>query len=400
MSVTRAQGFRAAGVAAGLKSTGAPDVALVVNDGPSTAAAAVFTSNRCRANPVIWSAEAIRTGSARAVVLNSGGANCYTGAEGFQLTHATAELVAELLSGGGSGPRAENGAVGAIDVQVCSTGLIGLLNDRDDLLAGVRAAHAELSDDGGAAAATAIMTTDSVSKQAAAEGSDAEGRTFTVGGMAKGAGMLAPALATMLVVVTTDADVDAATLDTALRGATRVTFDRLDSDGCQSTNDTVLLLASGASGATPSVEALTEQVTAVCHDLALQLLADAEGADHEIAIEVLNAATEDDAVEVARSVARSNLFKTAIFGKDPNWGRILASVGTTDATFDPADLDVALNGVWVCRDSGPGESPDAVSLEDRAVTVTIDLKSGESTATVWTNDLTHAYVHENSAYSS
>lgn len=388
MSVTAARGFRAAGVAAGLKSTGAPDVALVVNDGPSAAAAAVFTSNRCRANPVIWSAEAIRTGSARAVVLNSGGANCYTGAEGFQLTHATAELVAELIGSG------------AIDVQVCSTGLIGLLNDRDDLLAGVRVAHAELSGDGGAAAATAIMTTDSVSKQAAAEGSDAEGRTFTVGGMAKGAGMLAPALATMLVVVTTDADVDAATLDIALRGATRVTFDRLDSDGCQSTNDTVLLLASGASGATPSVEALTEQVTAVCHDLALQLLADAEGADHEIAIEVLNAATEDDAVEVARSVARSNLFKTAIFGKDPNWGRILASVGTTDATFDPADLDVALNGVWVCRDSGPGESPDAVSLEDRAVTVTIDLKSGESTATVWTNDLTHAYVHENSAYSS
>jgi glutamate N-acetyltransferase/amino-acid N-acetyltransferase len=401
MSVTAASGFRAAGVAAGLKSSGAPDVALVVNDGPSSAAAAVFTSNRCRANPVIWSAEAIKTGSARAVVLNSGGANCYTGAEGFQLTHATAELVADLLSGagGGSGPWAEEG-IGAIDVQVCSTGLIGLLNDRDDLLAGVRAAHAALSEDGGADAATAIMTTDSVSKQAVARGTDAEGRAFTVGGMAKGAGMLAPALATMLVVVTTDADVDAATLDAALRRATRVTFDRLDSDGCQSTNDTVLLLASGASGATPDVDALAEQVTRVCHDLALQLLADAEGADHEISIEVRGAASEDDAVEVGRSVARSNLFKTAIFGKDPNWGRVLASVGTTSATFDPADLDVALNGVWVCRDSGPGEPATDVSLEERAVTVTIDLKSGEHTATVWTNDLTHAYVHENSAYST
>ena len=411
MSVTAASGFRAAGVAAGLKSSGAPDVALVVNDGPSSAAAAVFTSNRCRANPVLWSAEAIKTGSARAVVLNSGGANCYTGAEGFQLTHATAELVAELLSGGGSGPGADTApgggsgpwaekGIGAIDVQVCSTGLIGLLNDRDDLLAGVRAAHAALSDDGGADAATAIMTTDSVSKQSVAQGTDAGGRAFTVGGMAKGAGMLAPALATMLVVVTTDADVDAATLDAALRRATRVTFDRLDSDGCQSTNDTVLLLASGASGAAPDVDALAEQVTSVCHDLALQLLADAEGADHEISIEVRGAASEDDAVEVGRSVARSNLFKTAIFGKDPDWGRVLASVGTTSATFDPADLDVALNGVWVCRDSGPGEPATEVSLEERAVTVTIDLKSGEHTATVWTNDLTHAYVHENSAYST
>lgn len=388
MSVTSAAGFRAAGVAAGLKASGAPDVALVVNDGPSSAAAAVFTSNRCRANPVLWSAEAIRGGSARAVVLNSGGANCYTGAEGFQLTHSTAELAAELIG------------IGAVEVQVCSTGLIGLLNDRDDLLAGVCAAHADLSADGGRAAATAIMTTDTVPKESANQGADAEGRPFTVGGMAKGAGMLAPALATMLVVLTTDADADAATLDAALRRATRVTFDRLDSDGCQSTNDTVLLMASGASGAAPTVDELAEQLTTVCHDLALQLLADAEGADHEITIEVRGAASEDDAVEVARSVARSNLFKAAVFGKDPNWGRVLASVGTTEATFDPADLDVALNGVWVCRDSGPGEPSTSVSLEERAVTVTIDLKSGPATATVWTNDLTHAYVHENSAYSS
>lgn len=383
MSITTPRGFRAAGVAAGLKSSGDKDVAVVVNDGPSAAAAAVFTSNRCKANPVLWSEQAIKGGAARAVVLNSGGANCYTGAEGFQLTHATAELAAELLD------------VAPIEVQVCSTGLIGLLNDRDDLLAGVRAAVDDLADDGGAEAARAIMTTDSVPKTA-----EVTGGGWSIGGMAKGAGMLAPALATMLVVVTTDADLPASTLDAALREATRTSFDRLDSDGCQSTNDTVLLLASGASGVAPDVREFTEALSGVCRDLALQLLADAEGAEHEIAIEVRNAATEDDAVAVARSVARSNLFKTAVFGKDPNWGRILASVGTTDAVFDPADLDVAVNGVWVCRDSGPGEPSTDVSLEDRDVSVTIDLKSGEATATVWTNDLTHAYVHENSAYSS
>ncbi|MET0469015.1 MAG: bifunctional glutamate N-acetyltransferase/amino-acid acetyltransferase ArgJ [Aeromicrobium sp.] len=383
MSVTAAQGFTAAGVPAGLKSTGAPDVAVVVNHGPSKAAAAVFTTNRCKANPVLWSQEAIKSGSAVAVAINSGGANCYTGAEGFAITHQTAETVAEQLG------------VGAIDVQVCSTGLIGLLNDRDALLSGVRAALDGQSADGGHAAATAIMTTDSVAKESVVRGDG-----FTVGGMAKGAGMLAPALATMLVVITTDADVDSATADAALRAATAQTFDRLDSDGCQSTNDTVLLMASGASGTAPDPDAFAAAVTAVSRDLALQLLADAEGADHEIAIEVLGAATLDDALEVGRSVARSNLFKCAIFGKDPNWGRILASVGTTQAVFDPADLDVALNGVWVCRNSGPGESPDAIDLEARAVSVTIDLKSGDQSGTIWTNDLTQAYVHENSAYSS
>jgi glutamate N-acetyltransferase/amino-acid N-acetyltransferase len=383
MSVTAAQGFTAHGVAAGLKSTGAPDVAVVVNQGPSKAAAAVFTSNRCKANPVLWSQEAIKSGSAVAVAINSGGANCYTGAEGFALTHRTAETVAELLD------------VGAIDVQVCSTGLIGLLNDADALLLGVRSAIEGQSADGGHTAATAIMTTDSVAKEAVTCGDG-----FTVGGMAKGAGMLAPALATMLVVITTDADVDSATADAALRAATAQTFDRLDSDGCQSTNDTVLLMASGASGTAPDAEAFTAAVIEVCRNLALQLLADAEGADHEIAIEVVNAATVADALEVGRSVARSNLFKCAIFGKDPNWGRILASVGTTQAAFDPADLDVALNGVWVCRNSGPGESPDSIDLEARAVSVTIDLKSGDQSGTIWTNDLTQAYVHENSAYSS
>ena len=383
MSVTHPKGFAAAGVPAGLKSTGAKDVALVVNQGPAYESATVFTSNRCKANPVLWSQEVVKDGIVKAVVLNSGGANCYTGAEGFQLTHATAERVAEHLG------------IGAIDVVVCSTGLIGLLNDRDALLGGVDAAAAALSADGGQAAAEAIMTTDTVSKQVVVEGDG-----WSIGGMAKGAGMLAPALATMLVVITTDAVLPAADLDKALRAATRVSFDRLDSDGCMSTNDTVTLLSSGASGVTPSVEEFTVKLTEVCTDLALQLLADAEGADHSIAITVQGAASEEDAVEVGRSVARNNLFKAAIFGKDPNWGRILAGVGTTSAAFDPADLDVALNGVWVCRKSTPAEDPALIDLGPRDVTVTIDLKSGQSAATVWTNDLTHAYVHENSAYSS
>lgn len=388
MSVTAAQGFRAAGVAAGLKSTGAADVAVVVNDGPTQSAAAVFTSNRCKANPVLWSEEAIKGGTARAVAINSGGANCYTGADGFAITHQTAELVGERLG------------VGAVEVQVCSTGLIGLLNDRDALLGGVGSAIDGLDITGGDAAASAIMTTDSVPKQALAQARSFGEEHWTIGGMAKGAGMLAPALATMLVVITTDADIDSATADAALRAATAQTFDRLDSDGCQSTNDTVLLMASGASGVTPDPVAFNAALQSVCQDLSLQLLADAEGADHEIAIEVVGAASEADALEVGRSVARSNLFKCAIYGKDPNWGRILASVGTTQATFDPADLDVALQGVWVCRNSGPGESPDTIDLTEREVSVTIDLKSGDHAGTIWTNDLTTAYVHENSAYSS
>jgi glutamate N-acetyltransferase/amino-acid N-acetyltransferase len=385
--VTAPQGFRAAGVVAGLKSSGNPDMAVVINDGPQTSAAAVFTSNRCKANPVLWSQEALKSGSAKAVVINSGGANCYTGPAGFAVTHATAELAAEKLGGD----------VGAIDVQVMSTGLIGLLNDKDAILAGTVSAIESASVDGGARAAEAIMTTDTVPKMAAEQSAGAE---WTVAGMAKGAGMLAPALATMLVVLTTDAVADSATLDAALRAATEKTFDRLDSDGCQSTNDTVLLMASGASGITPTSDELAEVVTRVCKSLALQLLADAEGADHEIAIDVVGAATEADALEVGRAVARSNLFKCAIYGKDPNWGRILASVGTTGAAFDPADLDVALNGVPVCVNSGPGAAPDEVSLEGRSVHVVIDLKSGDESATIWTNDLTHAYVHENSAYST
>ncbi len=383
MSVTAAAGFRAAGVAAGLKSTGAPDVALVVNDGPAAVAAAVFTANRCKANPVLWSEQVIAQGSARAVVLNSGGANCYTGPAGFQTTHATAEAVGELL-GRGAG-----------EVVVCSTGLIGAELFREKLLAGVAAAGAALSAAGGDAAAHAIMTTDTVDKQATAGGPG-----WVVGGMAKGAGMLAPALATMLVVLTTDADVDAATADAALRAATRVTFDRLDGDGCMSTNDTVVLLASAASGVAPPAAEFTAAVTDVCAQLARRLQADVEGAEHDITITVTGAATEDDAVEVARSVARSNLFKCAVYGEDPNWGRVLASVGTTAAAFDPAHLDVSMNGVQVCRDSVPHESPALVRFDGRAVLVEVDLHTGTAGATVWTSDLTPGYVHENSAYAS
>lgn len=381
--MTGPKGFRAAGVAAGLKSSGAKDVALVVNDGPLNVAAAVFTSNRCLANPVIWSKEAIKAGHASAVVLNSGGANCYTGTEGFAATHRSAERVAQHLG------------VGAIDIQVCSTGLIGNRLDEDLLLAGIDAASAELSGGGGDAAAHAIMTTDSVSKQATYQGPG-----WSIGAMAKGAGMLAPALATMLVVITTDAAVDAELATKALRSATAASFDRLDSDGCQSTNDTVLLLASGASGVQAEAAEFTAGLTSLCLDLTQQLLADAEGADHEIAITTIGAASVEDALEVGRSVARSNLFKTAIFGRDPNWGRILASVGTTSAAFDPANLDVSLNGVWVCQNSGPGEARTSVKLDARQVDVVIDLHSGENEATIWTNDLTHAYVHENSAYST
>jgi glutamate N-acetyltransferase / amino-acid N-acetyltransferase len=383
VSVTAARGFRAAGVAAGLKSSGRPDLALVVNDGPSAAAAAVYTANRCKANPVLWSEQAIRGGTARAMVANSGGANCYTGAEGFANTHATAEAVADALG------------IGAVDVQVCSTGLIGLLNDRELLLAGAAKAVVELAPDGGPAAAEAIMTTDTVPKQATASGDG-----WTVGGMAKGAGMLAPSLATMLVFLTTDADVDAASCDQALRAATARTFDRIDSDGCLSTNDTVLLMASGASGIAPTPLDFAAAVHDVCADLARQLVADAEGADHDIAIRVTGAASETDALEVGRAIARSNLFKCAIYGKDPNWGRVLAQIGTTRAAFDPADLDVALNGVWVCRRSGPAEDPEGVDLSGREVEVVVDLKSGPHEGTIWTNDLTHAYVHENSAYST
>jgi glutamate N-acetyltransferase / amino-acid N-acetyltransferase len=383
VSVTAAAGFRAAGATAGLKPSGRPDVAVVVNDGPEHAAAAVFTSNRCKANPVLWTEQASADGRLAAVVLNSGGANCYTGPAGFQTAHASAELAADLLG------------IGAIDVAVCSTGLIGEVLDRPKLEDGIRKAVAELDSDGGADAAAAILTTDTHAKQAVVR---CDG--WVVGGMAKGAGMLAPSLATMLVTLTTDAVADTTTLDRALRSASRRTFDRLDTDGCMSTNDTVLLLASGASGVEPSEAALTAAVTELCDDLARQLWADAEGARHQIAIDVVRAATEPEALAVGRSVARSNLFKCAIFGGDPNWGRVLAAIGTTDATFNPGEVDVVMNGVAVCRDGEIGEPREAVDLSGREIAVTVDLKAGEAAATILTTDLTHDYVHENSAYST
>ncbi|MFV2013072.1 MULTISPECIES: bifunctional glutamate N-acetyltransferase/amino-acid acetyltransferase ArgJ [unclassified Micromonospora] len=399
MTVTAPNGFRAAGVAAGLKSGGAADVALVVNDGPATAAAGVFTTNRVQAAPVRWSRQVLRAGKLRAVVLNSGGANACTGPGGFQDSHATAEHVAATLSGTGTGTGTD---VGAGEVAVCSTGLIGERLPMDKLLAGVTAAVAGLADDAGPAAAEAIMTTDTRPKTTVVAGgpAGAAGPAWRVGGMAKGAGMLAPSMATMLCVLTTDALADPADLDAALREACRTTFDRVDSDGCLSTNDTVLLLASGASGVTPSAGELTAAVTAACADLARQLIADAEGASKEVAIEVVGAASETDAVQVGRAVARNNLVKTALFGNDPNWGRILAAVGTTSAVFDPDQLDVAINDVWICRDGAAAAPRDQVDLTGRQVHIRIDLHAGAATATIWTNDLSHAYVHENSAYST
>ncbi|MGN6199904.1 bifunctional glutamate N-acetyltransferase/amino-acid acetyltransferase ArgJ [Humibacter sp.] len=385
MSITAPAGFAATGVAAGLKTSGALDLALVRNLGPLQNAAAVFTSNRCKANPVLWSERAAADGVVSAVVLNSGGANCYTGAEGFQTSHATAEAVAENLG------------VSAGDVVVCSTGLIGDQLNRTAVTEGVAAAAASMDEGeaGGLAAAQAIMTTDTHPKQAVVAGGG-----WSIGGMAKGAGMLAPGLATMLVVITTDAALDSDVLDASLRAATRVTFDRLDSDGCMSTNDTVVLMASGASGATPTADEFALALTDLCHDLALQLQGDAEGASHDIAIEVVHAATDDDAVKVARAVSRSNLFKAAIFGQDPNWGRVLAAVGTTDAQFDPYGIDVKINGIQVCTAGEPDQPRDLVDLSPRATSVVIDLHAGDVSATILTNDLTHDYVHENSAYSS
>jgi glutamate N-acetyltransferase/amino-acid N-acetyltransferase len=391
MSVTAPKGFRAAGVAAGLKASGGPDVALVVNDGPDAIAAGVFTTNKVKAAPVLWSQQVLRAGIVRAVVLNSGGANACTGAPGFQDTHATAEHAAAVLTRGGKGRL----VLGAADVAVCSTGLIGERLNMPALLSGVDAAARELSKDGGAAAAEAIMTTDTRPKTVHVECGG-----WSVGGMAKGAGMLAPGLATMLCVLTTDAVVDSYTLDRALRTATSHTFDRVDSDGCMSTNDTVLLLASGASGISPDVSELDHAVLEACGNLAAQLLADAEGSTKDITVEVRHAADTDDALAAARAVARSNLVKTALFGKDPNWGRILAAVGTSSAEFSADAVDVAINGVWVCRGGAAAEDRSKVDLGGRTVHIVVDLAEGDATASIQTNDLSVAYVHENSAYST
>ncbi|GAA4285037.1 bifunctional glutamate N-acetyltransferase/amino-acid acetyltransferase ArgJ [Brevibacterium daeguense] len=385
MSVTYPSGFTAAGITVGLKPSGSPDLALVHNRGRSDAVAAVYTANRCKANPVLWSQQASADGRARAVVLNSGGANCYTGDFGFETTHLTAEKAAELLG------------LSALDVLICSTGLIGVGGQdfRDRIVGGlpeITAAAAE-GPDSGKAAAEAIMTTDTVAKTVACDGPG-----YRIGGMAKGAGMLAPALATMLVVITTDADLGAAQLDSALRTATARSFDRLDTDGCMSTNDTVILMSSGEAESADLTE-FTERLTEVCVDLAGQLHRDAEGAHHDIVITTRGAASEDEAVEVSRAVARSNLFKAAIFGEDPNWGRVVAQVGTTAARFEPDAIDVTINGVPVCIASSPGADRDEVRF-GREVTVEIDLHAGDHRASIWTSDLTHDYVEENSAYST
>jgi glutamate N-acetyltransferase/amino-acid N-acetyltransferase len=389
--VTAAAGFRAAGITAGLKASGRPDLALVVNEGPRHNVAAVFTSNRVVGEPVKWSRVAAKDGRATAVVLNSGGANVCTGPEGYADVEATAGKVGEAL---GLDP---NG------VLVASTGLIGERLPIEKLLAGVDVAVEALSPDGGHDAATAIMTTDTVAKTAHVTLDTAHG-TFTVGGMAKGAGMLAPALATMLVVLTTDADVDPGGLRTALRAATAQTFDRIDSDGCMSTSDTVALLASGASGVLPDYVEFADAVRGVCASLARQLIADAEGASHDIAIRVVNASDEAAAIAVARAVSRANLFKAAMFGNDPNWGRVLAQVGTVPASvapYDPDELDVTINGVMVCKAGGAHEDRGLVDLAaSREIHLEIDLHAGKAQATLWTNDLTHDYVHENSAYST
>ena len=388
MSVTSAKGFRASGVTAGIKASGKPDVALVVNDGPNDVVAAVFTSNRFKAAPVQWSEQVIKDSSLRGVFLNSGGANACTGPEGFADTHRTAEYVADRLSSAGLD-------VAAGDLGICSTGLIGARLPMETLLAGVDLAVAALSSSGGDDAATAIMTTDTVAKTATASGDG-----FVVGGMAKGAGMLAPALATMLVVITTDADISSEMANVALREAVSLSFDRIDSDGCMSTNDTVFLLANGASAVSPSSSEFAEVLTRVCMDLARQLIADAEGASKDIEIHVRGAGSVHDALEVARAISRSNLLKCAIHGEDPNWGRVLSATGTTNAAFDPWQVDVALNGVWVCRNGGVGDSRDLVSLAGREVRIEVNLNHGSESATIWTNDLTADYVHENSAYAT
>ena len=389
MTVTTPAGFRSAGIAVGLKSTGKPDLALVVNDGPAPASAVVFTSNRAQANPILWSRKVAQDGPARAIILNSGGANCFTGDFGYDTTRLTAEAVASGLTEAGA-------PVDAEQVLVCSTGLIGTGDQvfRDKIVGGVPELLARLSD-ADTTAPAAILTTDSVEKTAVHEGAG-----WTIGAMAKGAGMLAPGLATMLVVITTDAQLDDEALDRALRGATGASFDRLDSDGCMSTNDQVTLLASGASGVTPAEAEFAAALAGVCDSLAAQLQADAEGASHDIDIEVRGAASVADAVDVGRSVARNNLFKAAIFGNDPNWGRVLAAIGTTEAAFDPYQVDVSFNGVRLCHAGAPDRPVEECDLTPRRTHVEIDLFAGEHTATIRTNDLTHDYVHENSAYSS
>jgi glutamate N-acetyltransferase / amino-acid N-acetyltransferase len=389
--VTAAAGFRAAGIAAGIKASGALDLALVFNEGPDYPAAAVFTRNRVKAAPVLWTQQVLTTRRLRAVILNSGGANACTGPGGFQDTHATAEAVAAALSDWGT-------ETGAIEVAVCSTGLIGDRLPMDKVLAGVGHVVHEMAGGlaGGDEAARAIMTTDTVPKQVALHHPD----KWTIGGMAKGAGMLAPSLATMLCVLTTDAVAEAGALEDALRRAAARTFDRLDVDGSCSTNDTVLLLASGASEISPSRTDLDDAVLRVCDDLCAQLQADAEGVTKRVTVTVTGAATEDDALTAARMIARDNLVKTALFGSDPNWGRVLAAVGMAPISLDPDRITVSFNGSPVCVDGVGAAGARQVDLSGGDIDVLVDLKMGEGQAAIRTTDLSHGYVEENSAYSS
>jgi glutamate N-acetyltransferase / amino-acid N-acetyltransferase len=393
--VTAPAGFRAAGIAAGIKKSGARDLALVFNEGPDHSAAGVFTRNQIKAAPVLWTSQALTTGRLRAVLLNSGGANACTGPPGFVDTHTTAEAVAATLSNWGT-------ETGPIEVAICSTGLIGDRLPMEAVLAGVTEIVHELAAGllGGDDAARAIMTTDTVPKQVALHHSLETGENWTLGGMAKGAGMLAPSLATMLCVLTTDAVADPAALDTALRRATALTFDRLDVDGSSSTNDTVLLLASGASEIRPSQEHLDDAVFRVCEDLCAQLQADAEGVTKRVSVTVTGAPSEEDAVTAARLVARDSLVKTALFGSDPNWGRVLAAVGMVPFTIDPNRISVSFNGSPVCVDGAGAPGAREVDLSGPDIEVAIALNLGAGEATIHTTDLSHAYVEENSAYSS
>ena len=383
MSVTAAKGFLASGVSAGLKSSGKKDVALILNQGPKFDAAAVFTSNKVKAAPVIWTQEVIKNKKIKAVVLNSGGANACTGPDGFADTHKTAEYVAELLS------------IGAIEVGVCSTGLIGNRLDMPKLIKGIEQAHQHLKNDGGDDAAEAIITTDSHKKTA-----KLETQGWNIGAIIKGAGMLAPDMATMLCVITTDADISDLDHQLILQSATDKTLNRIDSDGCTSTNDTVILMSSGASGIKPDKKDFENQLQLLMSDLASLLINDTEGATKVITIDVINAKSESDAVNVGRSIARNNLLKCAMFGEDPNWGRILAAVGTAEANLDSDLIDVYLNGLQVCGNGAAIAASEKVDLKDRSIQIRVDLKIGSGKATIFTNDLSTQYVHENSAYST
>ena len=383
MSVTAAKGFLASGVSAGLKSSGKKDVALIVNQGPNYDASAVFTSNKVKAAPVIWTQEIIKNKKLKAAVLNSGGANACTGPDGFADTHKTAEYVAELLS------------IGAIEVGVCSTGLIGNRLDMPKLIKGIEQAHQNLKNDGGDDAAKAIITTDSHKKTA-----KLETQGWNIGAIIKGAGMLAPDMATMLCVITTDADISDLDHQLILQSATDKTLNRIDSDGCTSTNDTVILMSSGASGIKPDKEDFENQLQLLMSDLASLLINDAEGATKVITIDVINAKSESDAVNVGRSIARNNLLKCAMFGEDPNWGRILAAVGTAEASLNSDLIDVYLNGLQVCGNGAAIAASEKVDLKDRSIQIRVDLKIGSGKATIFTNDLSTQYVHENSAYST